>query len=107
MDINTFNNIISNQTEISFDVARKQIKKVTKICGFLNLRGYESLETPVKPVQVRGEIRLIEPNDTYSVYLKKDEDGHIPYSKHRKWFGEYNEYLIENIGKGCAYVFKK
>jgi len=71
MDINTFNNIISNQTEISFDVARKQIKKVTKICGFLNLRGYESLETPVKPVQVRGEIRLIEPNDTYSVYLKR------------------------------------
>lgn len=107
MDINTFNNIVSNQTEISFTAARRNLKKVTKICGFLNLRGYDPTETLVKPVQEYGELRLIEPNNTYSVYLKKDEDGHIPYSRHHQYFGEYNNYLILNIGKGCAYVFEK
>ncbi len=107
MDSNTFNNIINNQNEISFVVARKQIVNVKKICGFLNLRGYDPKETNVTPEKFRGEIRLMQPDNTYSVYLKSDEDGYIPYSKERKWFGQYNNYLILNIGKGCAYVFEK
>jgi hypothetical protein len=111
MNRSDFDNILLNQIEIPFDEAYKQITKVTKICGFLNLGGYDSTETLVKPTKStnkgRAEIKLIEPNNTYSFYLKKDEDGNIPYSNKRSWFGVHDKYLIKNIGRGCAYVFEK
>jgi hypothetical protein len=107
MDINTFNDIIDYQSEISFGYAHKQIMKVKKICGFLNPVCYDPIETNVTPERHGNEIRLIQPNGTYSVYLKSNENGFIPYSSERKWFGEYSNYLVLNIGKGCAYVFEK
>ena len=106
-----FDNILSNQKEITFSEAYKQITRVTKICGFLNTQGYDPKETSVKPLKStnkgRAEIKLIEPDDTYSFYLKKDEDGDTPYSRIKTWFGVYDKYLVKNIGKGCAIVLEK
>lgn len=110
MNRNDFDNILSNQKEISFSDAYRQLTKVTKVCGFLNLKGYDQTEILVKATRStnkgRAEIKLIEADDTYRFYFKKDETGHIPYSNDRAWFGSYDKYLIKNIGKGCAYVLE-
>lgn len=106
MNRKDFDNIVKSQTEITFDNARKKILKVVKICGFLNLRGYDPIEKSVKPTRYRSEIQLIEDNDTYSIHLSKHEDGVIPYANYSSWYGVYENYLIKNIGSDCATVME-
>jgi hypothetical protein len=105
MDIVTFEKIVSNQSEITdYKTVLKYYMQVSKLCGRLNLKGYNGEEYNVTPIKEHGEIRLIQDNDTYSNYMKINPNYLLDSPKIS--YGICNGYLVKNIGEDCHTVYK-
>jgi hypothetical protein len=99
-----FDKIVSDQKKVNnskliVDYYKKTIKK----CGFLNLSGYDNRECDIKPDIEYGEVRLFEPDDCYSDYIKIKspiQEGSM------RWYGINDNYFIINIGDDCHIVYK-
>jgi hypothetical protein len=105
MDIITFEQIVFNQREITdYKTVLKCYMEVSKLCGRLNLKGYNGEEYNVTPIKEHGEIRLIQDNDTYSNYIKINPKPLLDSPKIS--YGICNRYLVKNIGEGCYTVYE-
>lgn len=113
MDKILFGVIIDEQEEISTKEVIKLFGKISKICGFMNLRGYDGTETKVKPEKKYGEIRLYDNKNTYSNWIyyneskfKEKEEMSFYATGLNCWYGKFGNYLIKNIGKDCQTVYE-
>ena len=99
-----FNNIVSNQTEITnHKTVVEYYQKITKRCGFLNQKGYNDSEYNITPIKEHDEIRLIQDNDTYSDYIKIRSNN---FHTVKVSYGINDKYLIKNIGDDCHTVYE-
>jgi len=106
MQRSQFDNIVSNQIEVTnHKVIVKYFKRITKRCGFLNLKGYDNSEFNITPCLEYGEIRLIEPDDCYSDYINIRPKSELGYSP-KKWYGINGNYFIKNIGDDCQTIYE-
>jgi hypothetical protein len=105
MDIVKFKKIVSNQSKITdYKTVLKYYMQVSKLCGILNLKGYNGEEYNVTPIKEHGEIRLIQDNDTYSNYIKINPNYLLDLPKIS--YGICNRYLVKNIGENCYTVYE-
>lgn len=101
MEKNEFDIIVSDQKQVNdVKLVIKYYKRIIKKCGFFNLRGYDDTECDIKPCVEYGEVRLIEPDDCYSEYIKVKSP--IEY---KRWYGLNGNYFIVNIGNDCQTVY--
>jgi len=97
-----FNHLVSKQTEITnHKTVVEYYKKITKLCGFLNQKGYNDSEYGVTPLLEYEEVRLIKDDDTYSDYVKVESRNETPV-----WYGINGDYFIKNIGNDCHIVYE-
>jgi len=107
MDKIKFDQIVSNQTEITdHKKIVKYYKKIIKLCGFINLKDYYDLEYDLKPITEYGEVRLCIDDVTYIEYINIKEPYQYNHITKVSYGLSVNKYLIKNIGDGCHKVFE-